>query len=305
VRGQLTVWDVASGPAITAFDVPVDDETIRQFAGPDDVWSPSGPRSCAAGHGSTEGLVTAPADGTLRPLAVRPGHRGDPGPVGGTADGHVVTGGRQRADRIGPRQRRAADRRRLVAGQSHLAVLDAPPSARDQLQVFDLATATLVGAAVPLANVSPNLLAFPTPDRIVLPRRPGRRLRPPGGRGRRRPDRRCADQRGAGGGRAAVIAQGDVSDVALAPDDTVAATGVSVQKQTEAWDDTIEATQLASKASLFTLGGQSEDVTRCSSYEGGHASCWRRCSTAPAGSGRSRRASVAGGPVRTCPLPAA
>jgi WD40 repeat protein len=62
--------------------------------------------------------------------------------------------------------------------------------------------------------------------------------------------------------------QGDVSAVALAPDDTVVATGVSVQKRAEAWDDTIEATQLASKASMFTLGGQSEDVTGCSFYEG-------------------------------------
>jgi hypothetical protein len=62
--------------------------------------------------------------------------------------------------------------------------------------------------------------------------------------------------------------QGDVSDVAFAPDDTVVATGVSVQKRAEAWDDTIEATRLSSKAQLFTLGGQSEDVTGCSFYEG-------------------------------------
>ena len=63
-------------------------------------------------------------------------------------------------------------------------------------------------------------------------------------------------------------AQGDVSDVALAPDDTVVATGVSVQKRAEAWDDTIEATQLPSNATMFTLGGQSEDVAGCSFYEG-------------------------------------
>jgi WD40 repeat protein len=59
-----------------------------------------------------------------------------------------------------------------------------------------------------------------------------------------------------------------VSDVAFAPDDTVVATGVSVQKRAEAWDDTIEATQLASNATMFTLGGQSEDVAGCSFYEG-------------------------------------
>ena len=62
--------------------------------------------------------------------------------------------------------------------------------------------------------------------------------------------------------------QGDVSDVAFAPDDTVVATGISVQKRAEAWDDTIEATSLSSQARLFTLGGQSEDVTGCSFYEG-------------------------------------
>jgi WD40 repeat protein len=62
--------------------------------------------------------------------------------------------------------------------------------------------------------------------------------------------------------------QGDVSDVAFAPDDTIVATGISVQKRAEAWDDTIEATRLSSKAQLFKLGGQSEDVTGCSFYEG-------------------------------------
>jgi WD40 repeat protein len=62
--------------------------------------------------------------------------------------------------------------------------------------------------------------------------------------------------------------QGDVSDVAFAPDDTVVATGISVQKRAEAWDDTVEATRVASQARLFELGGQSEDVTGCSFYEG-------------------------------------
>jgi WD40 repeat protein len=252
-------------------------------------------------------------------------------------------------------------------------VLDAPPSAGDQLQVFDLAMASFVGDAVPLANyVTPDRLAFPTADRIVAPlvdrvvaydlegaevgtypigpsqisgvravggaaviaHLDGTVERwttaaapvPMGERTVTLVDQRAGaaaittvDQRGlvrtygvdgaeqhrfehwavgeatsvalaASGATMAVStttgavrlldvatgtptdvldrAQGDVSDVALAPDDTVVATGVSVQKRAEAWDDTIEATQLASKASLFTLGGQSEDVTGCSFYEG-------------------------------------
>jgi WD40 repeat protein len=62
--------------------------------------------------------------------------------------------------------------------------------------------------------------------------------------------------------------QGDVSDVAFAPDDAVVATGISVQKRAEAWDDTVETTRLPTHAQLFKLGGQSEDVTGCSFYEG-------------------------------------
>ena len=51
-------------------------------------------------------------------------------------------------------------------------------------------------------------------------------------------------------GEAAVAAildrpQGDISDVSIAPDDRRVATGVSVQKAAEAWDDTIEVTDLA------------------------------------------------------------
>ena len=60
--------------------------------------------------------------------------------------------------------------------------------------------------------------------------------------------------------------QGDVSDVSLAPDDDLVATGVSVQKAAEAWDDTIEATSWRRHLD-FTLGGQAEDVTGCSFYE--------------------------------------
>ena len=61
--------------------------------------------------------------------------------------------------------------------------------------------------------------------------------------------------------------QGDVSDVSLAPDDGLVATGVSVQKAAEAWDDTIEVTELAGGTPDFTLGGEAENVTGCSFYE--------------------------------------
>ena len=63
-------------------------------------------------------------------------------------------------------------------------------------------------------------------------------------------------------------AQGDVSDVSVGPDDGLVATGVSVQHGAEAWDDTIEATDLTSGDQLFTLGGEAENVTGCSFYEG-------------------------------------
>ena len=61
--------------------------------------------------------------------------------------------------------------------------------------------------------------------------------------------------------------QGDISDVSIAPDDTRVATGVSVQKAAEAWDDTIEVTDLDRAAADFTLGGEAENVTGCSFYE--------------------------------------
>jgi WD40 repeat protein len=62
-------------------------------------------------------------------------------------------------------------------------------------------------------------------------------------------------------------AQGDVSDVSIAPDDRRIATGVSVQKRAEAWDDTIEVTDVATATSAFTLGGEAEDVSGCAFYE--------------------------------------
>lgn len=61
--------------------------------------------------------------------------------------------------------------------------------------------------------------------------------------------------------------QGDVSDVSIAPDDEHVATGVSVQKAAEAWDDTIEVTALGAAAAGFSLGGEAENVTGCSFYE--------------------------------------
>ena len=373
--GQVTIWDVASGSALATFGVAMDDETTIQFAGADDVLV--GDRASVTRYsvdGSSEVLLTAPADGPLGPIAVD---------ARGTAAVPVLSATPSLAT-----WSRAAGKGAIVLGlpngarltgvawspdSTHLAVLDAPPSAGDQLQVFDLATASFVGTAVPLANyVTPDLLAFPTADRIVLPlvervvaydlqgmevgsapigpsqisglrtlgdaaviahldgsverwttaadpvpigeatvtlvdQRGGTaalttvdqrglvRTYSPDGAERHRFDHWAVGAAtsvalAADGSTMAVStstgavrlidiatgmptevldrAQGDVSDVALAPDDTIVATGVSVQKRAEAWDDTIEATTVASKASMFTLGGQSEDVTGCSFYEG-------------------------------------
>ncbi len=372
---QLSIWDASTGSALATFDVSTDDDTTLQFAGPDDVLVAN--RATVTRYsvdGSTEALLTAAADGPLGPLAVDA--RGTVAIPVLSATPSLVTWSRaagQGAIALG-----LADGSRLTGVSwspdgSHLAVLDAPPSAGDQLQVFDLAAASFVGTAVPLANyVTPDRLAFPTTDRIVLPlvdrvvaydlqgaevatfpigesqisalratsgaavvaHLDGTLERwtmdaapvPMGARSVTLVDERAGtsmlttvDQRGlvrtyggdgaerhtfehwavgeatsvdlaADGATMAVStstgavrlidvatgaptdvldrAQGDVSDVAFAPDDTVVATGVSVQKRAEAWDDTIEATQLASNATMFTLGGQSEDVAGCSFYEG-------------------------------------
>jgi WD40 repeat protein len=372
---QLTIWDVVSGNALATFAVPMADDTAIQFAGADDVLvSDRATVTRYSVDGSTEVLLTAPADGAVGPLAVDA--RGTVAIPVQSATPSLQTWSRAAGE--GAIDLGLAPGSRLTGvvwspDSTHLAVLDAPPSAGDQLRVFDVATGGFVGTAVPLANyVTPNLLAFPTDDRIVLPlvervvaydlqgtevgsspigpsqisglRSSGGAAivahldgaverwtvaaapTPMGERTVTLVDLRSGaaglstvDQRGlvrtygpdgterhrfdhwavgeatsvdeaADGATIAVStstgavrlmdvatgtetevldrAQGDVSDVALAPDDTIVATGVSVQKRAEAWDDTIEATTLASKATMFTLGGQSEDVAGCSFYEG-------------------------------------
>ena len=78
---------------------------------------------------------------------------------------------------------------------------------------------------------------------------------------------RVLDPSGAEDGAVLDRSQGDVSDVSIAPDDRRVATGVSVQKAAEAWDDTVEVTDLTAPASEFVLGGEAENVTGCSFYE--------------------------------------
>ena len=373
--GQLTIWDAASGVEVATFEVQVTDATTLQFAGPDDVLAADAATVTRYSvDGSTEALLTAPADAPLGPLAVDA--RGTVAIPVQAPTPAVVTW--SRAAGSGAVDLGLVDGARLTGvawspDSSHLAVLDAPPTAGDQLQVFDLATTSFVGTPVPLANyVTPDRLSFPTPDRIVLPlvdrvaaydlqgtevgsfpigpsqisgvratsgaaviahldgtlerwtvdappvtmdeptvtlvdQRAGAAtlttvdqrglVRTYGGDGseRHRFERWAVGEATsvalatdgatmavststgavrlidlAAGSPTDVLdrAQGDVSDVALAPDDTVVATGVSVQKRAEAWDDTIEATQLPSNATMFTLGGQSEDVAGCSFYEG-------------------------------------
>jgi WD40 repeat protein len=58
--------------------------------------------------------------------------------------------------------------------------------------------------------------------------------------------------------------QGAVSNISITPERV--ATGVSVQRSVEAWDDTIEVTDLAVPTAGFALGGEAENVTGCSFY---------------------------------------
>jgi WD40 repeat protein len=372
--GSLGIWDVTTGTSLRSFDVTVDDTTTLTFAGADTVLVADAATVTRYGtDGTTAAVVTAPADGPLGPAVVDDAGTlavavqspvpsvatwsAQAGP--GTIDLGLASGARLTGVAWAP-------------DGGHLAVLDAPPSAGDQLELWDVAAARFVGAPVALPNfVTPGQVAFPTPDRVVLPvldqiaaydlhgaqvassptgesavgaiqtsggaaivsRLDGTVSRwtitgPPSDLGPRTValvDQRggsavtTVDQRGlvrtygadggarhqldhwavgqatsvdlsADGARIAVATsngavrlldattgepvevldrpQGDVSDVAFAPDDTVVATGVSVQKRAEAWDDTIEATALTSDASLFKLGGRSEDVNGCSFYEG-------------------------------------
>ncbi len=373
---HLVIWDAASGAPLATFDgvQQTGNNPLLQFADADTVVASD---STAVSRYSVDGtsavVVTAPADGPLGPAVID-----DAGTVAvpvqtptpsvatwstgtgpGTIDLGLAAGARLTGVAWSP-------------DGTHLAVLDAPPSAGDRMQLFDVAADDYVGTPVALANyVTPDQVAFPTADRVVLPlvdrvvaydltgtevgsfptgpssvshiqtsgdaaivgRLDGTVSRwtttaAPTDLGPRTValvDQRggsavtTVDQRGLvrsygpdGGERhrlehwavgaatsvdltadgttlafsttngavrlidattGAVSAvldrpQGDVSDVALAPDDTIVATGVSVQKRAEAWDDTIEATRLTSKDALFHLGGQSEDVTGCSFYEG-------------------------------------
>lgn len=62
-------------------------------------------------------------------------------------------------------------------------------------------------------------------------------------------------------------AEGEVSDLAFDPADQRLATGVSVQKRAEAWDDTVELSELATETTVLRLGGEAEDVNGCAFYE--------------------------------------
>lgn len=61
-------------------------------------------------------------------------------------------------------------------------------------------------------------------------------------------------------------AEGQVGDVAVDPAGRRLATGVSVQKRAEAWDDTVELTDLATEATVLELGGEAEEVSGCAFY---------------------------------------
>ncbi len=371
--GHLGVWDLTTGAAIATFDVSADPDATLTFAGPDAVITAS-PTAVVryATDGSQTAVVTAPAGAQLGPAAVDDA---------GTIAVPVLTPAPTVA-MWSPSGRVDVDLG-LAAGSrltgvvwspdgSYLAVLSAPPSAGDEMAVWDVAAMAFAGPPLALPNyVTPDQLAFPFPDRVVLPRsdrvvavdlhgqevgsfavgpsavshvqaaggaaivsrldgtvsrwtttaaptelaprtvalvdqRAGSavatvdqhglvRVYAADGTLRHRFDRWAVGEATSvdltADGRTMAVAtstgavrlldattgavegvldrsQGDVSDVALAPDDTVVATGISVQKRAEAWDDTIEATRLASRARLFTLGGQSEDVTGCSFYEG-------------------------------------
>jgi WD40 repeat protein len=372
--GHLTIWDVASGQAVSTFDVQADEDAALTFAGPDTVLlSDAGSVVRYSTDGTTAPVLTAPSGAQLGSVTVD-----DAGAVAVpvvTAALSVLTwsatAGPGRMDLGLPAGTRLTGV--VWSGDgAHLAVLDAPPTAGDQMAVWDVAAGAFVGTPVDLPNyVTPGQVAFPSPDRVVLPRgdqvvafdlagqqqtsfpigpsavsqvvaaagavvvsrldgtvtrwsvgaeptdlgprtvtlvdlRGGAAtttvdqnglVRAYGADGNRAHDLsrwavgettsvdltadgaqlalatttgavRLLDA--ATGAVAAVLdrPQGDVSDVSYAPDDTVVATGVAVQKRAEAWDDTIEATRLSSRAQVFKIGGQSEDVAGCSFYEG-------------------------------------
>jgi WD40 repeat protein len=368
--GHLLVVDLTT-EQITSFDAPVDRFSSLLFAGAADVIAAS-PTEVVRFRldGTTDPLLAAPDGATLGPAAVA---------ATGELAVPVLTSSPTVATWSGDGTRTDVDLG-LDAGTrltgvtwsgdgAHLAVLYAPPDAGDVAGIWDVAARRFTGQVALPNYVAPHQVAFPTPDRMVLPnvdqvvaydlagsgiaafpagpsavasidasggaaivaRLDGTitrwvvgsdptELAPrtvtlvdhrggpavsvvdqvglvrtfgPDGSPRRHLDRwavgeatgvdigadgsivlatstgavRLLDP--AGAATAAVLdrPQGDVSDVSLAPADDLVATGVSVQKAAEAWDDTIEVTELAGGTPDFTLGGEAENVTGCSFYE--------------------------------------
>ena len=144
--GQLTIWDAATGAALATFDVPMDDDDdppvrrARRRAG----GRPGHGRRATRSTARPRSLLTAPADGPLGPLAVDA--RGTVAVPVQSPTPTVVTW--SRAAGTGAIDLGLADGARLTGvawspDGSHLAVLDAPPTAGDQLQVCDVAAGEL------------------------------------------------------------------------------------------------------------------------------------------------------------------
>lgn len=61
--------------------------------------------------------------------------------------------------------------------------------------------------------------------------------------------------------------EGNVAAVAFAPSAPLLATGISVQVDTEVWDDTVAVTDVTSGRTVAALGGEGENVTGCSFFQ--------------------------------------
>ncbi|MET0325596.1 MAG: WD40 repeat domain-containing protein, partial [Ilumatobacteraceae bacterium] len=62
--------------------------------------------------------------------------------------------------------------------------------------------------------------------------------------------------------------QGSVAAVAYAPVAPLLATGLGVQVSVEVWDDTVDVTDLGSGTTVTSFGGEEENVTGCSFFQG-------------------------------------
>src|SRR4051794_29464059 len=148
--GHLVIWDLATRTARASFDVQAAQDTALTFAGPDAVLVADTASVVRYGaDGTSAAIAAAPSGAQLGPVSVD-----DAGTVAVpvlTPTPTVTTW----SPSAGPGQLAlglAAGTRLtgvVLAGDgAHAAVLTAPPSAGDQLRIFDVAAGTFTGSPV-------------------------------------------------------------------------------------------------------------------------------------------------------------